>query len=115
MWHMTRSVRKGPYVDWKLLRKVSGRSPDGSSSIRTWARGSQIAPEMIGFTFGVHNGKTHVDVTVNEEMVGHRFGEFVPTKRFPGHGGKLQKAAEEERKNAEITAARSAKEAGGNM
>lgn len=107
---MTRSVYKGPFVDWKLLKKIQGKSPDSTPSIKTWARRSQIAPEMIGFTFGVHDGRKHVDVVVNEEMVGHRFGEFVSTKRFPGHGGRLQKAAEQGQKEAEIEAARSAKE-----
>ena len=107
---MTRSVRKGPFVDWKLLKKIAGKSPGDTPSIKTWARRSQISPEMIGFTFGVHNGKTHVDLLVSEEMVGHRFGEFVSTKRFTSHGGRLQKAADEEQKQAEITAARAAKE-----
>ncbi|MDE0243144.1 MAG: 30S ribosomal protein S19 [Candidatus Kaiserbacteria bacterium] len=107
---MTRSVRKGPFVDWKLMKKIAGKSPGDTPPIKTWARRSQIAPEMIGFTFSVHNGKTHTDIVVSEEMVGHRFGEFVATKRFPGHGGRLQKATEEEQKQAEIAAARSAKE-----
>ena len=95
-------------MDLKLLKKVSGRKP-GNSSIKTWARRSQISPEMVGFTFGVHNGKDHIEVLVTEEMVGHRLGEFAPTKRFLRHGGKMQKELEQKRKEAEITAAKAAK------
>jgi len=75
-----------------------------------WARRSQISPEMVGFTFGVHNGKEHLNVLVSEEMVGHRFGEFSHTKKFLRHGGKMQKELEQKKKEAEITAAKSAKE-----
>lgn len=105
---MSRSVKKGPYVDQKLLKKISGKKPSDASTIRTWARGSQIAPEMVGFTFGVHNGKTHVDVLVSEEMVGHRLGEFSPTKKFQRHGGKMQKELEQKRQESEIAAAKAA-------
>ena len=108
---MTRSVRKGPFVDYKLLKKVGGKKPEESGVIRTWARRSQIAPEMIGFTFGVHNGKSHIEVLVTEEMVGHRLGEFAPSKRFVRHGGKLQKAADDAKKRIEVEAARAAKSA----
>ena len=76
---MTRSVQKGPFVDYKLLKKVAGKKPGDTGVIQTWARRSQIAPEMIGFTFGVHNGKTHIPILVTEEMVGHRLGEFAPS------------------------------------
>ena len=107
---MSRSLKKGPYVDQKLMKKIGGKKPSASSVIKTWARGSQIAPEMVGFTFGVHNGKTHVDVLVSEEMVGHRLGEFSPTKNFKRHGGKMQKELEQKKAESEIAAAKAAKE-----
>lgn len=106
---MARSLYKGPYVDEKLLKKVAGKKPQQSTVIKTWARSSQISPEMVGFTFGVHNGKTHVDVFVTEEMVGHRLGEFSPTKKFLRHGGKMQKELETKKKEAEIAQAKAAK------
>ena len=74
--NMTRSLKKGPYVDEKLLKKIEGKKPLESGVIKTWARGSQISPEMVGFTFGVHNGRQHIEVLVSEEMVGHYLGEF---------------------------------------
>ncbi|MEX0917222.1 MAG: 30S ribosomal protein S19, partial [Candidatus Paceibacterota bacterium] len=77
--------------------------------IKTWARRSDIAPEMVGFTFGVHNGKDHVSVFVTEEMVGHKLGEFSPTKKFHRHGGKMQKELEQKKKESEIAAAKAAK------
>lgn len=86
---MTRSLKKGPYVDPKLLKKIEGKNPKDVGVIKTWSRDSQIAPEMVGFTFGVHNGKNHIEVFVTEEMVGHRLGEFAPTRKFVKHGGKL--------------------------
>jgi small subunit ribosomal protein S19 len=106
---MTRSLKKGPYVDEKLLKKVAGKKPHETGVIRTWARRSQISPEMVGFTFGVHNGKIHVDVLVSEEMVGHRLGEFSPTRKFAKHGGKMQKELEQKKKESEIAAAKAAK------
>ena len=106
---MSRSLYKGPYVDEKLLKKIAGKKPGESGVIKTWARSSMIAPEMVGFTFGVHNGKDHVAVTVAEEMVGHRLGEFSPTKKFHRHGGKMQKELEQKKKEAEIAAAKAAK------
>lgn len=96
-------------MDVKLLKKVAGKKPSEAGVIKTWARGSQISPEMIGFTLGVHNGKQHVDVLVLEEMVGHRLGEFSPTKKFVRHGGKMQKELEQKKQQAEITAAKAAK------
>lgn len=108
---VTRSLKKGPYVDAKLLKKIANIKPDGIGTVKTWARGSQIAPEMVGFTFGVHNGKDHIDVFVTEDMVGHRLGEFSPTKKFIRHGGKMQKELEQKKKEAEITAAKAAKTA----
>lgn len=92
---MARSSKKGPYVDQKLLKKIQGLKPDAKTAIRTWARNSEIAPEMVGFTFAVHNGKDFVEVTVTEDMVGHRLGEFAPTRKFTKHGGKMQRAIEE--------------------
>lgn len=106
-----RSLKKGPYVDAKLLKKIAGKKPEAAGVVKTWARGSQIAPEMVGFTFGIHNGKDHIEVFVTEEMVGHRLGEFSPTKKFIRHGGKMQKELEQKKKEAEITAAKAAKTA----
>jgi len=108
---MARSLYKGPYVAEKLLRKIAGKKPRESGVIRTWARSSQISPEMVGFTFGVHNGKEHVSVFVTEEMVGHRLGEFSPTKKFIRHGGQMQKELEAKKKEAEVAAAKAAKAA----
>ncbi|OHA60989.1 MAG: 30S ribosomal protein S19 [Candidatus Vogelbacteria bacterium RIFOXYD2_FULL_44_9] len=106
---MSRSLKKGPYLDEKLMKKIAGKKPGDTGVIKTWARRSQISPEMVGFTFGVHNGKSHLEVFVAEEMVGHRLGEFSPTKKFVRHGGKMQKELEMKKKEAEISAAKSAK------
>ena len=106
---MARSLKKGPYVDEKLLKKIEGKKPMETAVIKTWARRSQIAPEMVGFKFGVHNGKAHIEVLVSEDMVGHRLGEFSPTKKFVRHGGKMQKEIEAKAKEAEIAAAQAAK------
>src|SRR3989344_779021 len=108
---MARSLKKGPYLDEKLLKKIAGKKPSESGVIKTWARRSQISPEMIGFTFGVHNGKSHLEVLVVEEMVGHRLGEFSPTRKFTKHGGKMQKEIETKKKESEIAAAQAAKAA----
>lgn len=91
---MSRSLKKGPYVDQKLLKKVSSLKPGDKTVIKTWARSSTISPEMVGFVFGVHNGKAHIEVVVTEDMVGHKLGEFSPTKKFVRHGGKMQKEQE---------------------
>lgn len=88
---MSRSLKKGPYVDERLLKKVMALGND-KKIIKTWARESMIAPEMVGHTIAVHNGKEHIPVFVSEDMVGHRLGEFSPTRKFRGHGGKLAKA-----------------------
>ena len=86
---MSRSNKKGPYVDEKLLIKVERLNEQNRKEpIKTWARASQIAPDFIGHTFMVHNGRTHIQVYVTEEMVGHRLGEFAPTRTFRGHGAK---------------------------
>ena len=108
---MTRSLKKGPYVDENLLKKIAGKNPRETGVIKTWARRSQISPEMVGFIFGVHNGKSHVEVLVAEEMVGHRLGEFSPTRKFVKHGGKMQKEQDQARKEAEIASAKAAKAA----
>ena len=107
---MSRSLKKGPYVDYKLMEKVADKKPASAGVINTWARNSQIAPEFVGFTFGVHNGKTHVPVLVTEDMVGHRLGEFSPTKKFTRHGGKMQKELEQKAKDSEIASAKASKE-----
>ncbi|OGY21920.1 MAG: 30S ribosomal protein S19 [Candidatus Woykebacteria bacterium GWB1_45_5] len=84
---MTRSRKKGPYVDQKLLKKVLTAKEAGERTpIKTWARSTQVAPEMVGATISIHNGKTFVPVFISEAMVGHRLGEFAPTRRFTGHG-----------------------------
>lgn len=88
---MSRSLKKGPYCDPKLLKKVAAAGAGSKTVIKTWSRSSTIFPEMVGFTFGVHNGRTHTPVTVVEEMVGHKLGEFSPTRKFKGHGGKMAK------------------------
>lgn len=106
---MSRSLYKGPYINEKLLKKIAGKKAGESEIIKTWSRDSVIAPEMVGFTFGVHNGRDHIPVVVSEEMVGHRLGEFSPTKTFRRHGGKMQKELEQKKKEAEISAAKAAK------
>ncbi len=86
---MSRSLKKGPYVQPSLWKKVmTMRDQEKKKSIKTWSRRSTIFPEFVGLTFGVHNGKTHLSVFVTEDMVGHKLGEFSPTRRFFGHGGK---------------------------
>jgi small subunit ribosomal protein S19 len=84
---MSRSLKKGPHVDEKLLEKIEAMS-SSKSPIKTWARRSTIAPEFIGHTFMVHNGKVFISVYVTEEMVGHKLGEFSPTRTFRGHGAR---------------------------
>lgn len=109
---MTRSLSKGPYVDERLLKKIEGKEPLKTGMIKTWSRASQIAPEMVGFVFGVHNGKTHIEVLVTEDMVGHRLGEFSLTRKFTKHGGKMQKEIEQKKKDTEIAQAKAAKSTG---
>ena len=91
---MSRSSKKGPWVDPKLLEKVLKTKPDGKTVIKTWSRASEIAPEMVGHVFGVHNGKNFIEVFLKEEMVGHRLGEFSLTRKFTRHGGKMQRDLE---------------------
>lgn len=91
---MARSSKKGPYVDQKLRQKVLKMAPGPKLSIKTWARGSQIPPEFVGHTFAVHNGRKFIDVFVTEAMVGHRLGEFAPTRTFRGHGAIVKRVLE---------------------
>jgi len=88
---MGRSLKKGPYINERLLKKIQALKPGDKSDIKTWDRAAVITPEMVGFTIGVHNGKQHTPVYVVENMIGHRLGEFSPTKKFLGHGGKMAK------------------------
>lgn len=90
------------------MKKIAGKNALQTPMIKTWKRACQIPPEMVGFTFGVYNGKVHVEVVITEDMVGHRLGEFSPTKKFMKHGGKMQKELEQKKKEAEITAAKGA-------
>ena len=91
---MSRSLKKGPFIDAKLLKKVNTARESGDrKAIKTWARSSMVAPDFVGFTFAVHNGKKHVPVFITESMVGHRLGEFVPTRTFKQHGGIKAKKA----------------------
>lgn len=105
---MTRSLKKGLNIDERLLKKIAGKNPLQTPMIKTWKRACVISPEMLGFIFGVYNGKTHIEVLITEDMVGHRLGEFSPTRKFIKHGGKMQKELEQKKKEAEITAAKSA-------
>lgn len=85
---MSRSLKKGPFVDYKLAKKVAALSADDRTVIKTWARGCTITPEMVSKTIAVHNGRVHVPVYITENMVGHKLGEFAPTRKFRKHGGK---------------------------
>lgn len=85
---MSRSLKKGPFVDAKLAKKVAALESNDRTIIKTWARASTITPEMVGRTIAVHNGRVHVPVLVSENMVGHKLGEFSPTRKFRRHGGK---------------------------
>lgn len=91
---MPRSLKKGPFTDEKLLKKIKDLKAGGNEVIKTWSRRSVITPEMIDFTFGVHNGKEFVTVRVTENMVGHKLGEFSSTTKFGRHGGKMQRELE---------------------
>jgi len=88
-----RSLKKGPYVEEKLLKKVKAAQKNkGGAMIRTWSRASMVVPEMVGLTIAVHNGRKHVPVYITENMVGHKLGEFAPTRLFRGHGGSEKKS-----------------------
>jgi small subunit ribosomal protein S19 len=88
---MSRSLKKGPFIDPKLAKKVGALAKEDRTIIKTWARASTIPPEFVGRTIAVHNGKVHVPVFVTENMVGHKLGEFSPTRKFRKHGGKMAK------------------------
>jgi small subunit ribosomal protein S19 len=88
---MPRSLKKGPYVNERILKKIQNLKPEDKTVIKVWDRACSITPEMVGFTLGVHNGKTHVPVYIVENMVGHKLGEFAPTRKFVSHGGKKAK------------------------
>lgn len=93
---MARSLKKGPFIDPKLQKKVeAAKQSNLRAAIKTWSRASTVFPEMVGLTFGVHNGKTFTAVFVTEDMVGHKLGEFAPTRLFRRHGGKIAKEQEQ--------------------
>jgi len=101
---MARSLKKGPFIDERLLSKIQKLKPGDKTVVKTWSRDSTVTPEMVGFTIGVHNGRVHTPVYIVENMVGHKLGEFAPTRKFTRHGGKIQK-------ELEIKAAEAAKKA----
>jgi small subunit ribosomal protein S19 len=103
---MSRSLKKGPFTDAKLLKKVAALKAGDKTPIKTWSRASTITPEMVGRVMAVHNGKQHISVLIVENMVGHKLGEFAPTRKFVRHGGKIQKAAETTAKPAAAPAAK---------
>jgi len=105
---MSRSLKKGPFVDENLLKKLKNLKPGDKAIIKTWSRACTITPEMVGFTFGVHNGKEHIPVFVSEEKVGHRLGEFSPTRKFTKHGGRMQRELEAAQAQAQTAAAQAA-------
>jgi small subunit ribosomal protein S19 len=92
---MSRSSKNGPYIDQRLLEKVAKVKRGDKVIIKTWSRAATIVPEMVGFTFGVHNGKNHLSVYVTENMVGHKLGEFSQTRKFVRHGGRMQREQEQ--------------------
>jgi len=91
---MSRSLKKGPYIDERLVEKLKKLGPHSKEVIKTWSRSSTISPEMVSFTIGVHNGKEHIPVLITEAMVGHKLGEFSPTRKFIKHGGRMAKEEE---------------------
>jgi len=92
---MARSLKKGPFVDEKLIEKVKKLKSGDKTIINTWSRACTITPEMVGFTFGIHNGRQHIPVLATEDKVGHKLGEFAPTRKFIRHGGKIQRELEQ--------------------
>ncbi|MCD6500527.1 30S ribosomal protein S19 [bacterium] len=103
---MPRSLKKGPYLDEKLIKKISKLKKGDKTIIKTWRRAQTITPEMVGFTFGVHDGREHIPVQITEEMVGHKLGEFAPTTKFHRHGGKMQRELESKEKEKEVARAK---------
>ncbi|PIU77815.1 MAG: 30S ribosomal protein S19 [Candidatus Moranbacteria bacterium CG_4_10_14_3_um_filter_44_15] len=106
---MSRSLKKGPYIDERLIKKLQDKRPGDKTVVKTWSRASTIIPEMIGFTFGVHNGKDFIPVFVTEEMIGHKLGEFSPTRKFIRHGGRIQKELEAVAAQKEVETAKAEK------
>lgn len=104
---MSRSLKKGPYVNEKLLKKLSLIKVTDKAVIKTWDRACTVTPEMVGYTIAVHNGRKHMPVNIIENMVGHKLGEFAPTRKFVSHGGKM---AREEAKTTDETQALKPKE-----
>lgn len=98
---MPRSLKKGPFVDPRLLEKISRLKPGDKTVIKTWARSSTIIPEMVGINIAVHNGRVHIPLFITENMVGHKLGEFSPTRKFTRHGGKMQKEIETKKAEAD--------------
>ncbi len=107
---MARSLKKGLYVDARLMAKLAKLQPGSKTVIKTWSRDCTITPPMVGFTFGVHNGKVHVPVIVVENMVGHKLGEFALSRKFIRHGGRMQKEIEAQAAEAAKTATTAAQE-----
>lgn len=95
---MGRSLKKGPYVNLRLLKRIKDLKPGDKTVLKTWDRACTITPEMVGFTIAVHNGKKHVPLLISENMVGHKLGEFAPTRKFISHGGKLAQQKGKEKK-----------------
>jgi small subunit ribosomal protein S19 len=106
---MSRSLKKGPFVDERLLKKIKNKSFQNVGIIKTWSRDCTIVPEMVGFVFAVHNGKDFIEVSVNEEKVGHKLGEFSKTRKFFRHGGKIQKELDQVARQKESGAVKSNK------
>lgn len=108
---MARSLKKGPYVNEKLLNKLRKIKPGDKTIIKVWDRACTITPEMVGYTIGVHNGRIHVPVFIVENMVGHRLGEFSPTRKFVTHGGRMAKEQEQAAAEKEADLRKKAQEA----
>jgi len=98
---MSRSLKKGPYIDHRILKKIENSKTGDKTVIKVWNRAAVITPEMVGFTFGVHNGRDHLKVLIVEEMVGHRLGEFSPTRKFIRHGGRMAREEEAQTRSTE--------------
>jgi len=107
---MSRSLKKGPYVDERLLKKIHELRVGDQKIINTWSRNSSISPEMVGFRIGIHNGKTHIPVLISEDMVGHKLGEFAPTRKFIRHGGRMAREEAQESQAKEASAVSKAAE-----
>lgn len=106
---MARSLKKGPYVHPSILKHMKRTSVGSKTAIKTWSRDSTITPDMIGYTFGVHNGRSFIEIKIMEDMVGHHLGEFAPTRKFVRHGGRMQKELEQKAQEAEKAKGEAAK------